>query len=563
MPKRKIDRRLYRPTFASVEGLESRQLLAFAGQIVGYLPDYEFSHFSQIDLTALTHINYFSIVANSSGGIGTTSVDGYSFASQLVPLVSAAHAAGVTVSITIDPSSAFQTIAGSTTATNTFITNILNFCSTYHLDGIDLDYEPGTLTTAQKNTWGSFLASLHAQTAAHGLTLSAAVQASQDIIPSADVNDLDWYYMMDYALEYNSSAPYSDSISYITTWSTTYGVPKSKLLMGVPFYGSSGTSWSNSTAETYAQILSGYAAANGGAYPAAGADSATISGTTWGFNGVTTMQNKVNYVIDNGYAGIMIWELGQDHFTAQGKYDQYSLLPAIKSAMTIPWLTASTGAAFSYNGSSLTLTSGTFTFTAAVPSNLALTVGSNASAIFNVSQSLSSLSIASGGKLDVQSNQITLPDSNVAQIAGYIAQGYNGGQWNGSGIFSSTAAADSRHVEGVGYYDNGTTLTVGYTTYGDANLDGVVNADDLSLIMRGQASGGTRWQDGNFNYDSQVNPDDWIKLMYAVAVTQQVSATNIVSNLAYSNASMTPFAQGPIYSNNVESDLLDSSPDIL
>src|ERR1700761_5208136 len=75
----------------AVESLESRQLLAFAGQVVGYLPDYEFSHLSQIDLTALTHINYFSVVASATGTLGTKSTSGYSF-SQLQTVVTDAHA---------------------------------------------------------------------------------------------------------------------------------------------------------------------------------------------------------------------------------------------------------------------------------------------------------------------------------------------------------------------------------------------------------------------------------------------------------------------------------------
>ena len=236
---------------AIVEPLESRQLLAFAGQVVGYLPDYESAYYSQIDLTALTHINYFSVVASATGTLGTKSTSGYNF-SQLQAVVTNAHADGVTVSITIDPSSAFQTIAASSSITNTFITNILAFCATYHLDGIDLDFEPGvTLVAPQITQWGNFLAALHAQTSVHGLSLSAAVEANHINVPTADIADLDWYYLMDYDLESYSSAPYSDSITYITKWAN-YGVPKSKILMGVPFYGRTGATWPTSSTKTAA-----------------------------------------------------------------------------------------------------------------------------------------------------------------------------------------------------------------------------------------------------------------------------------------------------------------------
>src|ERR1700683_1104377 len=114
MKIRKPALRILKPT---CEALEARVLLSASFQVVGYLPDYEFTHFNSIDLSALTQINYFSVIANSSGALGTTSASGYSF-SQLQTLVTAAHNAPsrVSVNITVDPGSAFQTIAQSSTA---------------------------------------------------------------------------------------------------------------------------------------------------------------------------------------------------------------------------------------------------------------------------------------------------------------------------------------------------------------------------------------------------------------------------------------------------------------
>jgi autotransporter-associated beta strand protein len=76
----------------------------------------------------------------------------------------------------------------------------------------------------------------------------------------------------------------------------------------------------------------------------------------------------------------------------------------------------------------------------------------------------------------------------------------------------TTIAADATH--GLGYYDDGgaSLLTVLYTWYGDANLDGKVNADDYALTDRGMARGGTKWVSGDFNYDGVVNGDDYLLL---------------------------------------------------
>jgi GH18 family chitinase len=328
-----------------VEALEARRLLAgtaasaigssptLSAQVVGYLPDYKFNDLSSIDLSALTRINYFSIVANSDGSLPATSEDGASL-SNLQSVVSAAHAASppVAVSITINPQTPFLTIAQSATYTANFVNNLISFCAEYNLDGIDLDFEPGKLTASQQTAYGNLVAAIHAQTSTDGLILSAAVQTSQKVIPVSDIPDIDYYYVMDYDLEYNSSAPYSDSIAYLTDWAN-YGVPKSQLLLGVPFYGRSGASWSTSSTSPYCSIVSSDYADNG-VYPDPSLDTVTVSGTTWGFNGLDTVEEKAQYVLQNGYAGIMIWSLGQDYLP-NGQASQYSLLSAIKSVVDL------------------------------------------------------------------------------------------------------------------------------------------------------------------------------------------------------------------------------------
>jgi hypothetical protein len=519
-----------------IELLEARMLLSAGPVIIGYLPDYEFSHVNSIDLSALTQVNYFSIVASSTGSLGTTSASGYSL-SQLQMLVTMAHDENprVSVSITIDPSSQFQAIAQSSTATANFISNILAFCSTYNLDGIDLDYEPGngSLSTSQIDAWGSFLATLHAQTSAKGLILSEAVQVSPPyIIPQADLSDIDRYMVMDYDLDYNSSAPYAASLSYLQGW-VTYGVPKADLYMGVPFFGSSGTSWSNSTAETYAQILSSYAAANGGAYPSPSLDSVTINGTTWGFNGVDTMEEKTQYVIQNGFGGIMIWELGQDNFSGGG-YGAQALLPAIASTLgaatetwtgnvSTAWNTpgnwmydevpgASTNIVINsgtptisspLDGGSITLNGGTLTFASGTGVSIVSSLVVNSNATVNLVNNTLLIDYAAGS-------------DPIATIAGYLKTGYNNGAWNGLGIDSSAAASNPGYALGYADGKDGVVsnlasgeIEVAYTLYGDANLDGVVNGSDFSIVAANFGLGVTNWDQGNFNYGDSVNGSDF------------------------------------------------------
>ena len=79
----------------------------------------------------------------------------------------------------------------------------------------------------------------------------------------------------------------------------------------------------------------------------------------------------------------------------------------------------------------------------------------------------------------------------ISPIAAWIASGYAGGAWTGTGIMSSTAQANSL-IFGLGYADsadpgNPANLASGqieivYTLLGDANLDGKVNGTDFNLM---------------------------------------------------------------------------------
>jgi chitinase len=542
------------------EPLESRVLLSASFQVVGYLPDYEFTHFNSIDLSALTQINYFSVVATVTGSLGTTSASGYSF-SQLQTVVAAAHAAPqrVSVNITVDPSSQFQTIAGSPTATTNFVNNILAFCSTYKLDGIDLDYEPvnGSLTQTQMNSWGSFLATLHAATSSHGLKLSEAVQVSPPyIIPKAYLSDVDQYNVMVYDLDYNSSAPDSspayESRTYLAEWATyaaSGGVPKTDLMYGMPFFGSSGTGWDNSTAETYAQIVNAYAAANGGAFPAANLDSVTINGTTWGYNGIDTVEEKTQYAIQNGYGGVMIWELGQDYFTSGG-YGAPSLLPAIKSVVGAAYETWTGSVSNSWStpgnwnfgqvpGSSTAVVINGGTPTISSPfsvTSLVLNGGTLTLAAGGGDFTTSLLTVNPGATLDLGNNTLLINYGTTADpissIAASIVTGYADGAWNGQGIKSSAPMVVDGLSYGIGYADSADlgnpanlpsgTIKVMYTLLGDVNLDGTVNSEDFTQFSQHVGQSGVMWDDGDFNYDGTVNSEDFTLLSQNLnqAVTQ-------------------------------------------
>jgi hypothetical protein len=139
------------------------------------------------------------------------------------------------------------------------------------------------------------------------------------------------------------------------------------------------------------------------------------------------------------------------------------------------------------------------------------------------------------GTLDVTDSAIVLDyatgDPNPAAdvrariIAGRGAPGLIG-TWDGKGITSSTSAAAPDSTS-VGYAINAdmplgpvsefrgvavdpTSVLIRHTRIGDANLDGVVNDDDVTIVGAVYAPGvaNASWANGDFDYNGFVDDDD-------------------------------------------------------
>jgi hypothetical protein len=146
---------------------------------------------------------------------------------------------------------------------------------------------------------------------------------------------------------------------------------------------------------------------------------------------------------------------------------------------------------------------------------------------------LSNVSITGTGVLNMNANDLVVTNSNLASISALLASGYNNGAWNGAGIDSAAAAADTTHLTALGdllnnvgntpLYGSGSTLgkfdglssipataiLVKYTYYGDTDLSGVVDGSDYSRIDNGYLQKLTGWYNGDFNYDNAVDGSDY------------------------------------------------------
>jgi hypothetical protein len=150
---------------------------------------------------------------------------------------------------------------------------------------------------------------------------------------------------------------------------------------------------------------------------------------------------------------------------------------------------------------------------------------------------VTSLNLATGATLDISNNAIVVdytgasPTATVREriLAGRGAAGL-GATWSGAGITSS-AAAQANQTEpesrSVGYAENGllplgpyttfrdhavdaTSVLIAYTRTADANLDGLVNDDDVTVLGASYAPGAANgaWALGDFEYNGFIDDDD-------------------------------------------------------
>ncbi len=231
----------------------------------------------------------------------------------------------------------------------------------------------------------------------------------------------------------------------------------------------------------------------------------------------------------------------------------------------------------SSNSDSLTLAAGAITIPAPsagagiVPITLnSLTISSTVTLALSSTAAQSDRNVlvlsafANSGLMDLGENDMIVHGGNAAAITNQIVQGYAAGKWTGStGITSSAAAANGNTALGVELDSNGSEallntfdgqnvgsadVLIKYTYYGDANLDGVVNGSDYTLIDNGFNNGRTGWHNGDFNYDGVVNGDDYTLIDNAFNTQASPLAAELTESIV---TSLSPVAATTRQASNV------------
>jgi arabinogalactan endo-1,4-beta-galactosidase len=247
-----------------------------------------------------------------------------------------------------------------------------------------------------------------------------------------------------------------------------------------------------------------------------------------GGTGSLTLQDQVGYanvVVQSGtqQINVPLTIAGDTVFTIDnGAALQITAPLTINSGQTL----ASAGAGtVSYtstvtvsNGASMTIANSTHAQGLTVAAGAIATItGSTGSTVLTIDN------LSNSGTIDLQNNEMIVnytTSDPASAIRAQLISGYNGGLWNGTGIISSTAAVN--HAYALGYADGADNVVAGlssgqieikFTLYGDANLDGVVNGDDFTILASNLGQQVSGWDQGDFNYDGVVSGDDFTLLV--------------------------------------------------
>ena len=263
-------------------------------RVVGYLPDYRLAAFDESTARLVTDLVVFSAEIDASGKLDTKRLP----PEQLRRLKQIKQRTRVSLILCVggwDRSRGFAAMTASSDARQRFVQEATRLCLDQRFDGIDFDWEHPANETEQQN-YARLLTETKSAFQEHGLAVSVTIAAWQQLTPAA-FQAVDAVQVMAYDHEGRHST--LDGAKRDIQSLLDRGVPASKLLLGLPFYGRGITTADRTL--TFAEIAQKHSLA---------ADVDEVDGLF--FNGPRTIERKVDFAKGSHLGGVMIWELGQD-----------------------------------------------------------------------------------------------------------------------------------------------------------------------------------------------------------------------------------------------------------
>lgn len=330
----------------TVKAIEFEELPE-ANLCFGYYSSWNFFGYTETMLNTCDVVNLCFGYVNSDFTIDMSGV------LAVMEQVLAAREHGVRVVLSVqgysDAGIYFSQAASTDAGRKKLAQEMLKVIETYHLDGIDIDWEypgfnTGTSVSVDKANYTLLCKEIYEtlKNANPDYLITAAIPGGSNGPYRFDLGNvakyLDYIHIMTYDLQSGSSATHhtalydsSNTLSGCTAASSvdtyrSYGVPESKIVIGLAFYGK----------RTKATSLGGRAS---GGYKSVTYDvickdylSRLNNGVTYGFDEISqapylldtengyfityederSITSKCVYAINKNIAGVMIWDIGQD-----------------------------------------------------------------------------------------------------------------------------------------------------------------------------------------------------------------------------------------------------------
>lgn len=308
-------------------------------RVIGYYPSWERGNLpaSSMMFQHLTHVNQAFAWPLADG-----TISGYS--DLIYPaLVTAAHQAGRKVMVSLGgwgQSDGFAPMTADSVIRARFVDNLVAYLQTHGFDGADLDWETpknsierGNLVKLVREIREAFLV----QNPDWLLTMAipAGSWGGANFDYAAMTPSLDWYNVMNYdthgswtahaghncplyAPAFEADGSTDQSVRYLNG---TRGIPKSKLVIGIPFYGKEFTADSlyrpsTGCTDLAYRVIPARISAGWRRYwdPTSHVPYLVMPEVhrTVCYDDSLSVSDKTTYAVAGGLGGVMIWALGQD-----------------------------------------------------------------------------------------------------------------------------------------------------------------------------------------------------------------------------------------------------------
>jgi chitinase len=271
--------------------------------VIGYLPEYR-----QLEPgwgNCLTDLIFFSLEPFPDGQLDTHRLK----PEVLTALLALKERYGTRLHLSLGGfgrSENFAPMATDAKTRQAFVKNLKEFCLQNQFDGVDFDWEfPSGV--AETSSYYALIKETRAALHPLGRLVSVALYPFPDL-NVAPYNVADRIQIMSYdrGARHSTLEQAAKDVDYFVAG----GIPKEKIILGLPFYGRTISGPSNSLA--YFEIVEQY-------FPLP----ETNEVENLYFNGRNLIQQKTCYAREAGLGGVMVWELGQDSLSS------FSLLRAL------------------------------------------------------------------------------------------------------------------------------------------------------------------------------------------------------------------------------------------